>query len=97
MIPVMGLDWRQLAGLPSGELQSALLAELDTVMGGLSDRDEMNRQPESRWFDKPYVGLSNAGRLEELTVQHWTIADEEKLGDKLDAFLSKAVEVEARR
>lgn len=176
MIRVVVLDWRQLADLSSGELQSALLAELDTVMGGLSDqeedellaglpaplrvmwvlswldfevtqgsllayfsnshgrhvaqavqalcdigavgmagvvreavesvagvggewaalRDQMSQQPEYAVV-RPYVGLSNAERLEELTAQYWTVADEENWGDKLDAFLSKAVEAEARR
>ncbi len=176
-IRVVVLDWRELSGLSSGELQAALLAELDVVMAGHSyqeedellarlpvplrvmwvlswldfevtqgsllayfsntpgrhaaqavqalrdigaagmadvvmraaesvtaaseewaaRRDEMNRQPEHSVV-RPYVALSNADQLVELTDQYWAAADEEGWwGDKLDAFLSRPVEAEARR
>jgi hypothetical protein len=171
------LDWRELSGVSSGELQAALLAELDVVMAGHSyqeedellarlpvplrvmwvlswlefevtqgsllayfynthgrhaaqavqalrdigaagmadvvmraaesvttaseewaaRRDEMNRQPEHSVV-RPYVGLSNADQLAELTDQYGAAADEDGWwGDKLDVFLSRAVEAEARR
>jgi hypothetical protein len=57
----------------------------------------MNRQPEYSVV-RPYVGLSNADQLAELTDEYWAAADEEGWwGDQLDAFLSRAVEAEARR
>ena len=39
-IRVVVLDWRELSGLSSGELQAALLAELDVVMAGHSYQEE---------------------------------------------------------
>jgi Domain of unknown function (DUF4375) len=176
-IRVVVLDWRELSGLTAGELQVALLAELDVVMGGRSDqeedellarlpaplrvmwvlswldfevtqgsllayfynphgrhaaqavqalreigavgmadvvlraaesvaavseewaarRDEMNREQEYSVLH-PYVGLSNADQLSELTEQYWAAAEAEAWwGDQLDAFLSSAVDAEARR
>ncbi|MFF5233314.1 DUF4375 domain-containing protein [Dactylosporangium sp. NPDC000521] len=163
----MVLNWRELSGLPAGDLQSALSAELEVVMAGLSSqeedellarlpaplrvfwvldrldfevtqgsllayfsnshgrhaahavqalrdigaagmaevvvraagsvaaaaeeraarRDEMNRQPEY-----------HASQLGELTDQYWAAADEDGWwGDKLDAFLARAVNAEADR
>jgi hypothetical protein len=46
---------------------------------------------------RPYEGLSNAETLAELTNRFGTAADQERWGDKLDAFLSTAVRVEARK
>ena len=172
----MVLDWRKLYGLSSSELTSALQAELDSLMQGLSDEeedelltrlsvplrvlwvldwldfevsqgsllayfsnsrgrhaaqavqalrdigavrmasvvlraaesvaatsgewagrhDELNRGREDAVV-RPYVGLSNAEQLSELTDQYWAAADEEHWGDRLDAFLSRAVAAEAHR
>jgi Domain of unknown function (DUF4375) len=170
------LDWRKLDGLSSSELTSALQAELDSVMKGLSDDEEdelLARLPvplrvlwvldwldfevsqgsllayffnthgrhaaqaagalrdigatrmasvvmraaesvaaaSSDWADRreeliqgtqhavarPYVGLSSAEILSELTDEYWAAADEERWGDKLEAFLSRTVPAEAHR
>ncbi len=176
-VRVMVLEWRELSGRSPGEVQAALLAELDLVMGGLSHEEEdelLASLPEPlrvmwvlNWLDfevsqgsllayffnahgrhaalavqalreigavgmadvvmraaesvaaareewasrrhdmnreleysvvRPYVGLSNADELSELTELYWAAADEGKWwGDKLDAFLTSAVEAEASR
>jgi hypothetical protein len=57
-------------------------------------RDELGREKEYA-VARPYVGLSNAEELSELTDQYWAAADEESWGDKLHAFLSRAVEAKA--
>ena len=59
-------------------------------------RDEINRQPEYSVL-RPYIGLSNADQLVGLTNEYWAAAEEKGWwGDKLDAFLCRAVEAEAR-
>lgn len=57
-------------------------------------RDGLGREEEYA-VARPYVGLSNAEELSELTDQYWAAADEESWGDKLHAFLSRAVEAKA--
>jgi Domain of unknown function (DUF4375) len=58
--------------------------------------DELNRAGEDAVV-RPYGGLSNAKHLSELTDQYWAAADEERWGDKLDTFLTRAVAAEAYR
>lgn len=46
---------------------------------------------------RPYAGMSNADRLSTLTDDFRSAADEDRWGDKLDAFLSRAVAARVAR
>ena len=46
---------------------------------------------------RPYTGMSNADRLSTLTDDFRSAADEDRWGDKLDAFLSRAVAARVAR
>ena len=46
---------------------------------------------------RPYAGMSNADWLSTLTDDFRSAADEDRCGDKLDAFLSRAVAARVAR
>nr|BFE60566.1 hypothetical protein GCM10020063_050920 [Dactylosporangium thailandense] len=90
---------RDIGAAAMADVMVLAIASVAAVTGEWADRREgMNGLPEHS-VARPDAGLSNAERLAELTDRYWTAAEQEETwwGDKLDAYLARAVDAEARR
>jgi hypothetical protein len=83
---------RRMAGALDTAIESMAAAEGEWVRR----REELDALPVYSVVT-PYVGLSNARRLSDLTDEYWTAADEDDWGERLEAFVVRAVQRQVSR